>query len=220
MIFRARGHVFDLRSCGHDTDSCGEDPRHRKHGRGRDSPGPVPGIPARTGSRAGFVLMTLHRRESFGPPMRDILLGVKDFLEDQKNARVVWARHPTPAIREMLVKQDLQGLDRFRCVPPLEFPAFVQLLSACRIVLTDSGGIQGEAPSLGKRVLIAREATERPEAVDRGLNRLIGKSGFLKHLFALGRKNRTPIRTATERLPIALSGSSREKNEQSLEVSF
>lgn len=121
-----------------------------------------------------FVLMTLHRRESFGEPMREVLLGVRDFLELRPDARILWPMHPNPRIEE--ATEALRGLDRLDRIPPLAFKQFVGRLAACRLVLTDSGGIQEEAPSLGKRVLIARETTERPEAVDSGWNQLVGRT--------------------------------------------
>ncbi len=121
-----------------------------------------------------FVLVTLHRRESFGEPLRDILGGILDFLAATPAARVVWPVHPNPVVA---VTADAVFGDHPRVarIPPQEYLAFAGLLATCRIVLTDSGGVQEEAPSLGKRVLIARETTERPEAVHAGHNWLVGR---------------------------------------------
>lgn len=121
-----------------------------------------------------FVLMTMHRRESFGEPLRDILLGLLDFLSVHPEAKVVWPVHPNPAVGE-IAKDVLKGNQNISMIPPQEYLSFAGLLATCKIILTDSGGIQEEAPSLGKRVLIARDTTERPEAVKTGQNRLIGR---------------------------------------------
>jgi UDP-N-acetylglucosamine 2-epimerase (non-hydrolysing) len=121
-----------------------------------------------------FVLMTLHRRESFGEPLRDVLSGLLDFLKLTPTARVVWPVHPNPAVGA-IAREVLADHNRVLMIPPQEYLAFAHLMASCRLILTDSGGIQEEAPSLGKRVLIARETTERPEAVQTGQNRLIGR---------------------------------------------
>jgi UDP-N-acetylglucosamine 2-epimerase (non-hydrolysing) len=120
------------------------------------------------------VLLTLHRRESFGEPLREVLLGVKDFLESVPLARVVWPVHPNPRVLEA-ASTILGSCESLVRMAPLGYREFVAMLRDCRCVLTDSGGIQEEAPSLGKRVLIARDVTERPEAVSLGINRLVGR---------------------------------------------
>lgn len=122
-----------------------------------------------------YVLVTLHRRESFGEPLRDVLGGLADFLAAHPDARAVWPVHPNPQVRAV-AEDVLAGSDRVSMIPPQEYRTFAGLMAGCRTILTDSGGIQEEAPSLGKRVLIARETTERPEAVRTGQNRLIGRS--------------------------------------------
>lgn len=129
--------------------------------------------PARPVPEAG-LLITLHRRESFGGPLREILQGVRDFLAAEPEATAVWPVHPNPNVQRV-AEEVLAGMNRLRRVPPLEYGEFAHVLARCRLVLTDSGGIQEEAPSLGKRVLVARETTERPEAVEAGLNRLVGR---------------------------------------------
>ncbi len=122
-----------------------------------------------------FVLVTLHRRESFGDPLRDVLSGMLDFLTATPEARVAWPVHPNPAVATT-ARTILGDHPRVTTLPPQEYQTFAGLMATCRLILTDSGGIQEEAPSLGKRVLIARETTERPEAVHTGQNRLIGRS--------------------------------------------
>ena len=122
-----------------------------------------------------FVLMTLHRRESFGEPLREVLAGLLDFLHRTPDARVVWPVHPNPVVGA-IADEVLAGHERVVRIPPQEYLAFAGLMATCRMILTDSGGIQEEAPSLGKRVLVARETTERPEAVRTGQNRLVGRA--------------------------------------------
>jgi UDP-N-acetylglucosamine 2-epimerase (non-hydrolysing) len=121
------------------------------------------------------VLVTLHRRESSGEPLREIVLGVRDFLEATPAARALWPLHPNPNVARVF--DDLVGeMPRLTRVAPMEYVSFTGVLAACRFVFTDSGGLQEEAPSLGKTVLIARETTERPEALAGGRNRIAGRS--------------------------------------------
>jgi UDP-N-acetylglucosamine 2-epimerase (non-hydrolysing) len=123
----------------------------------------------------GTVLITLHRRESFGDPLRAIALGLRDFLEATPDARALWPVHPNPNVARIL-DEILGTCPRLTRTAPLEYVSFTGVLSSCRFVLTDSGGLQEEAPSLGKTVLIARETTERPEALAGGKNRLTGRT--------------------------------------------
>jgi UDP-N-acetylglucosamine 2-epimerase (non-hydrolysing) len=124
---------------------------------------------------APFVLVTLHRRESFGAPLRDIVRAMTEFLERESDARILWPVHPNPAVAEALRESGVAH-GRLETCAPLAYTQFVAALGACRFILSDSGGVQEEAPSLGKRVLVARETTERPEAVESGWNRLVGRS--------------------------------------------
>lgn len=121
-----------------------------------------------------YVLMTLHRRESFGAPLRSILSGLQDFLEREPEARVLWPVHPNPAVTS-LAREVFGDNPRVSIIEPQDYRSFAHLMAESRLILTDSGGVQEEAPSLGKRVLIARDTTERPEAVTTGQNRLIGR---------------------------------------------
>jgi len=122
-----------------------------------------------------FVLLTLHRRESFGEPLEEVLAGVLDFLKAVPDARLLWPIHPNPTVTAT-ARRLLNGNPQVEMVAPQDYLTFATCLATCRVILTDSGGIQEECPSLGKRVLIARETTERPEAVATGQNRLIGRS--------------------------------------------
>ena len=127
------------------------------------------------------VLLTLHRRESFGVPRQglprvavldDILLGLRDFLDSAPDARALWPVHPNPSVAAAAERVFPDGA-RLERVEPMSYVDFVGALSSCRLVLTDSGGIQEEAPTFGKTVLVARERTERPEAAS---NRVVGRT--------------------------------------------
>lgn len=126
------------------------------------------------GPRESGLLVTLHRRESFGEPLRDLAGAVRDFLESTPGATALWPVHPNPNVARV-AEELLAGVERVRLVPPMGYDELVRALAGCRIVLTDSGGIQEEGPSLGKIVLVARETTERPEALEGGRNRLVGR---------------------------------------------
>lgn len=123
----------------------------------------------------GYVLVTLHRRESFGEPLESIARGLVDFLDAEPAARAVWPLHPNPSVKAS-IEPVVSGHPRIHLIGAQAYAPFVGLLRDSRLVLTDSGGIQEEAPCLGKTVLIARETTERPEALSTGQNRLVGRS--------------------------------------------
>lgn len=119
------------------------------------------------------LLITLHRRESFGTGLTAIIDGVLDFLRARPDARVTWPAHPNPNVREVTAR--LASHPQIEITEPASYRVFCQMLRAARLILSDSGGIQEEAPSLGKRVLVARDTTERPEGVLRGRNILVGR---------------------------------------------
>ena len=125
--------------------------------------------------RTNTVLLTLHRRESFGEPLREVLSGVTDFLSITPEATVLWPVHPNPSVRA-LASQIASHNDRIVLGAPLTYLDFIRALASCRLVLTDSGGVQEEAPSLAKPVLVARDHTERMEGVIAGNSRLVGRS--------------------------------------------
>jgi UDP-N-acetylglucosamine 2-epimerase (non-hydrolysing) len=120
-----------------------------------------------------FVLITGHRRENFGDGFLQICEGIKDLAKHYPALHFVYPVHLNPNVQQP-VKEILDGLDNVHLVEPLDYEPFVFLLKHSYIVLTDSGGIQEEAPSLGKPVLVMRDATERPEAIDAGTVRLVG----------------------------------------------
>lgn len=134
---------------------------------------PVPRI------RPRRILLTLHRRESRGQAMRDICDAVRE-LARRGDTEVVFPVHRSPAVREVVVPA-LMGVDGVHMCEPLDYLDFVHVLDSCDLVLTDSGGIQEEAPTLGKPVLVLRETTERPEAVEAGVARLVGTNPAVVH---------------------------------------
>ncbi|WP_424184655.1 non-hydrolyzing UDP-N-acetylglucosamine 2-epimerase [Actinokineospora sp. G85] len=119
------------------------------------------------------VLVTLHRRESWGAPLDEVLGAVRSLADRHRDVRVVVPAHPNPAVRAQVVRA-LGGHPGITVVAPLGYPELVWVLRRCAMVITDSGGIQEEAPSFGVPVLVARDTTERREAVDAGCAWLVG----------------------------------------------
>lgn len=120
-----------------------------------------------------MVLVTGHRRESFGGGFERICLALRQIAQTHPDVQVVYPVHMNPNVHEP-VRRLLSGLPNVHLIPPQEYLPFVYLMSRATLILTDSGGIQEEAPSLGKPVLVMRDNTERPEAVDAGTVRLVG----------------------------------------------
>ena len=127
------------------------------------------------GDQQKLILVTAHRRESFGKPFIEICQGLRAVVERNPEVVLVYPVHPNPNVREP-VKRFLAGHERILLLEPLSYEPFVRLMQASFLVLTDSGGLQEEAPVLGKPVLVLRSRTERPEAVEAGVARLIGTS--------------------------------------------
>jgi len=119
------------------------------------------------------VLVTGHRRESFGEGFINICKAIKRVADEMEDVAFVYPMHLNPNVREPVNKY-LQGHDRIHLIEPLTYMPFVWLMNRSDLVLTDSGGVQEEAPSLGKPVLVMRNTTERPEGVDAGNARLVG----------------------------------------------
>ncbi len=119
------------------------------------------------------ILLTSHRRENFGEPIKQICKAVLTLVENNKDIEVVYPVHLNPNIRN-IVHELLGGKERIHLIEPLEYAPFASLMKESHIILTDSGGVQEEAPSLGKPVLVLRTTTERPEAVEHGTVKLIG----------------------------------------------
>lgn len=120
-----------------------------------------------------LILVTTHRRENLGAPMRQVYQALKEVIVTHPDVRVIFPVHKNPKVRE-IVEQELGHLDRVHLIEPLDYEPFANLMAKVDIVLTDSGGIQEEAPALGKPVLVLRDTTERPEAVQAGTVKLVG----------------------------------------------
>lgn len=120
-----------------------------------------------------FVLVTGHRRENFGDGFLQICKAIRDLSLRYRKVHFVYPVHLNPSVRKP-VYEIIAGLDNVHLIEPLEYEPFVYLLKHAHLVLTDSGGIQEEAPSLGKPVLVMRDVTERPEAVEAGTVALVG----------------------------------------------
>jgi len=119
-----------------------------------------------------IIGMTSHRRENFGDGMQNIANAVKR-LALRNDIAVIFPVHLNPNVRAVMNEQ-LAGLDNVALIEPLDYPHFARLLDICDLMLTDSGGVQEEAPALGKPVLVMRETTERPEGVEAGTAKLVG----------------------------------------------
>ena len=119
------------------------------------------------------ILVTTHRRENLGEPMRHVYQALKRIVTEFSDVEVVFPVHRNPKVREV-VESVLGHLPRVHLTDPLDYEPFVNLMARSTLILTDSGGIQEEAPSLGKPVLVLRDTTERPEAIEAGTVRLIG----------------------------------------------
>lgn len=120
-----------------------------------------------------IILVTTHRRENLGEPMRHVYKALRQLTEEFDDVEVVFPVHKNPKVREV-VNEELGGLDKVHLIDPLDYEPFANLMHRAHLILTDSGGVQEEAPALGKPVLVLRDTTERPEAVEAGTVKLIG----------------------------------------------
>ncbi len=120
-----------------------------------------------------IVLVTTHRRENLGEPMRHVYKALKQLTEEFDDVEVVFPVHKNPKVREV-VNEELGNLPKVHLIDPLDYEPFANLMHRAYLILTDSGGVQEEAPALGKPVLVLRDTTERPEAVTAGTVKLIG----------------------------------------------
>ncbi len=123
------------------------------------------------GSR--LVLITAHRRENLGEPMHRMFRAIRKVMEERTDVKAVYPIHMNPQVRRA-AHEELDGFDRLRIIDPLEVVDFHNFMARSYLIMTDSGGIQEEAPSLGKPVLVMRDTTERPEGVEAGTLRLVG----------------------------------------------
>lgn len=120
-----------------------------------------------------LIVLTAHRRENYGEPMRHMFQAIKRIVDEHEDIKVVYPIHMNPMIKE-LADEIFTETKRVKIIPPMEVVDFHNLLAKSHIILTDSGGIQEEAPSLGKPVLVMRDTTERPEGIEAGTLKLVG----------------------------------------------
>lgn len=120
-----------------------------------------------------YILITMHRRENWGKPMEETLRAVRDYLEKHKDIYLVFPMHLNPLVRDT-AHRVLDGFERKILIEPLEYLEFIAIMDGAHYIMTDSGGVQEEAPSLGKPTLVLRDTTERPEAIEAGTAKLTG----------------------------------------------
>ena len=120
-----------------------------------------------------LVLITAHRRENLGEPMHRMFRAIRRVMEEHPDTKALYPIHMNPMVRRA-AHEELDGFNRLRLIEPMDVLDFHNFLARCQLVLTDSGGIQEEAPGLGKPVLVMRDTTERPEGVEAGTLRLVG----------------------------------------------
>lgn len=158
----------------HVTGNTVVDALHWMAARIKDEPALVAGLGELEARFAGrrIVAVTSHRRENFGDGLEAIAAAVRR-LAAREDVAIIFPIHPNPNVRKAMTDR-LTGLENVALVEPLDYPHFVRLLGICSLILTDSGGVQEEAPSLGTPVLVMRETTERPEGLTSGNARLVG----------------------------------------------
>lgn len=185
----------------------------------RDNPVPYTSAALRGLAQDGFVLVTAHRRESWGSAMQSIGRAVARLARLHPALTFVVPAHPNPIVRDSLLPP-LKGIASVRICEPLDYRDLTRALGECRLVLTDSGGIQEEAPALGTPVLVLRDETEREEAVTLGLAQLVGTDeervvaaavSLLANDLLLRRMRANPVSPygdgrASERIVTALAG--------------
>ena len=120
-----------------------------------------------------LILVTAHRRENWGEPMKELALAIKELVYEFPDVVFIIPLHKNPIVREIF-NDILSSVERVKLLEPLDYPSLIGVMKNSYLILTDSGGIQEEAPTFGKPVLVLRETTERPEGVERGVARLIG----------------------------------------------
>ena len=120
-----------------------------------------------------YILITMHRRENWGRPMEETLRAVRDYLEKHEDIYLVFPMHLNPLVRDT-AHRVLDGFERKILIEPLEYLEFIAIMDGAHYIMTDSGGVQEEAPSLGKPTLVLRDTTERPEAIEAGTAKLTG----------------------------------------------
>jgi UDP-N-acetylglucosamine 2-epimerase (non-hydrolysing) len=120
-----------------------------------------------------LIMITAHRRENLGEPMHNMFRAIRRVMDEHPDVKAIYPIHMNPVVRQA-ADEELSGCDRIRIIEPLEVLDFHNFLARSFMILTDSGGIQEEAPSLGKPVLVMRDTTERPEGIKAGTLKLVG----------------------------------------------
>ncbi len=120
-----------------------------------------------------IILLTMHRRESLGEPMREVMESIRDVVIQNKDSKLIFPVHKNPYVRE-IVFPVFEGVSRVELIEPLDYLSFIKLMKKAYIIVSDSGGIQEEAPTLKKPVLLTRKVTERPEGIESGVVKLVG----------------------------------------------
>lgn len=177
-------------------------------------------------NQSKYVLVTLHRRENFGEVMRDLFIKIKDMAEEHK-IKFLWPLHMNPNVRDLAaeifkIPKDFNSqvpteFSGVHFIAPLNYPDFINAMINSRFIITDSGGVQEEAPALGKPVLIMRDNTERPEAVEQGSARIVGNNLDLLETLCLDLNEDTPtyMQMSSRRFPYG-NGLASERILQSL----
>ena len=124
-------------------------------------------------SDSRLIIITAHRRENLGEPMHNMFRAIRRIMDENPDVKAIYPIHMNPLVRQA-AEEELSGCDRIHIIEPLEVLDFHNFLARCYLILTDSGGIQEEAPSLGKPVLVMRDTTERPEGIAAGTLKLVG----------------------------------------------
>lgn len=160
-----------------------------------------------TSPNSKIILVTAHRRENFGKPLENICHALKEIAEKNSDVEIIYPVHLNPNV-ETTVYSLLNNSNRIHLLPPLDYSDFVWILNRCYLVLTDSGGIQEEAPVLGKPVLVLRNQTERPEGIEANVAKLVGTDydAIIKHAEIL---LRNPLEYEKMSKTVALYGDGR-----------
>lgn len=124
-------------------------------------------------SDSRLIVITAHRRENLGEPMHQMFRAIRRIIDENPDVKAIYPIHMNPIVRQA-AQEELSGCDRIHIIEPLDVLDFHNFLSRCYMILTDSGGVQEEAPSLGKPVLVMRDTTERPEGIAAGTLKLVG----------------------------------------------
>ena len=133
----------------------------------------MPFLTIDTSQSPRIILVTGHRRENFGIGFEQICKAIREIAENNPEVQIIYPLHLNPNVREP-VNRIISNIDNIHLPDPMDYLSFIKLMDACYLILTDSGGIQEEAPSLGKPVLVMRDTTERPEAIEAGTVKLVG----------------------------------------------